>query len=95
MSPMMNKEEHVARRNWYAKPLHGGQGIIADEDTGRSVAVVYDVRDAAIVAAAPKMKKLLQRIVHIVENEEPRQLVLSVTLVRDIQTVLHESEEIL
>jgi hypothetical protein len=46
--------------NWYAKNGSGGQGIVIDEDTGRSVAVAYDVKDAPLLAAAPEMAEALR-----------------------------------
>ena len=41
--------------NYYARKSSGGQGIICDEDTGRTVAVVYDDKDLALLAAAPAL----------------------------------------
>lgn len=41
--------------NYYARKSSGGQGIICDEDTGRTVAVVYDDKDTALFAAAPAL----------------------------------------
>jgi hypothetical protein len=45
--------------NWYAKTQSSGQGIIADEETGRTVAIAFDGKDAALLAAAPEMRELL------------------------------------
>lgn len=39
----------------YHKAQSTGQGIIADEVTGRTVAVVYDSKDGDLLAAAPDM----------------------------------------
>jgi hypothetical protein len=38
----------------------GGQGTVTDDDTGRTVAVAYDVKDAPLLAAAPEMAALLR-----------------------------------
>ena len=42
---------------WYAKDLNniGDQGIVIDEETGRSVAVVYDKEDMDLIAASPDL----------------------------------------
>lgn len=45
---------------WYAKETSAGQGVIADDETGRSVAVAYDVKDTALLAAAPELLAALQ-----------------------------------
>jgi hypothetical protein len=42
--------------NWYAKRAgNDAQGMVADEDTGRTVAVTYDHKDTALLAAAPDL----------------------------------------
>ncbi len=46
--------------NYYARKSSGGQGIICDEDTGRTVAVVYDDKDMALLAAAPALLAALE-----------------------------------
>lgn len=41
---------------WYAEQAAGGhQGLVIDEESGRSVAVVYDPKDAPLLSAAPKL----------------------------------------
>ena len=52
---------------WYAKDQGNGQGLIIDEETGRNVAVAYDKKDAAKLAAAPRMLSALRmlRISHV------------------------------
>ena len=41
---------------WYARKSGGDhQGLIASEKTGATVALTYDVKDAALVAAAPSL----------------------------------------
>jgi hypothetical protein len=46
---------------WYAKnSASSGQGIVIDEQTGRSVAVAYDEKDTALLAAAPELLAALQ-----------------------------------
>lgn len=44
----------------YHKAQSTGQGIIADEETGRTVAVVYDSKDGDLLAAAPKLLEALE-----------------------------------
>lgn len=46
---------------WYASKSAGShQGIVADEETGKSIAVTYDPADAPLIAAAPTMLAALQ-----------------------------------
>ena len=40
----------------YATKGSGGQGMVGEEGTGRTVAVVYDHKDTALFAAAPASK---------------------------------------
>ena len=44
-----------ASRNQY-------QGLVISEATGANVAVTYDVKDAYLVAAAPEILEILERI---------------------------------
>lgn len=48
---------------WYGKKTSAGQGIIIDEETGRTVAVTYDEKDFRLVAAAPEMKNAIERAI--------------------------------
>ena len=43
-------------RNWYRASTGNHQGLVAEEETGRSVAVTYDKADAALIAAAPTLR---------------------------------------
>ena len=54
-------------KSWYITSTTNiaGQAFIADEDTGRTVAVVYDNKDAALVAAAPKLLAALETVANI------------------------------
>ena len=54
-------------KSWYYRPTAGhethGQGVIADEETGRDVAIAYDGdADGALLAAAPAMLAALEAI---------------------------------
>ena len=53
-------------QTWYASNGCGGQGLIAEEETGRSVAVAYDNADAELLASAPKLldqsKRMLESV---------------------------------
>jgi hypothetical protein len=50
-------------QSWYPKPGSGGQGIVIDEADGRTVAVAYDHKDTALLAASPKLLAALNRTV--------------------------------
>ena len=41
--------------NWHAKKSDSGQGMVIDVDTGRTVAVAYNAKDADMLAAAPEL----------------------------------------
>jgi hypothetical protein len=47
-------------QNWYASPSSGGQGLIACTKTGETIAVSYDVQNAALISAAPAMLAALR-----------------------------------
>ena len=55
-------EQKPAAPDWYAKNSSGDQGIVIDANTGRNVAVAYEARDTAILAAAPEMLAALVAI---------------------------------
>lgn len=44
------------------------QGIVIEEGTGRTVAVAYDPRDTALLAAAPAMLKELKRMLALLDD---------------------------
>ncbi len=48
--------------HWYDKPSSGGQGVVLDEVTGRTIAVTYESKDAPLVAAAPTMRRALRQL---------------------------------
>lgn len=47
-------------KTWYTSKGSGGQGLVIEEDTGRTVAVAYDEKDAAMLAAAPALAEALR-----------------------------------
>lgn len=57
--------------NWYVTTTTNiaDQGFIADEETGKDIAVVYDRKNAALVAAAPEMIALLKQIHEIIGED--------------------------
>ena len=55
--------------NWYASKSSGGtHGCVADEVTGRTVAIVYEDKDTSLLAAAPEMLAALEGIVKHIES---------------------------
>jgi len=61
----MTKEQET-RRNWYASncgPDSHQQAMIADEDTGKTIAVVYAREDAPLIARACNVHEDLVRAV--------------------------------
>ena len=50
--------------SWYKARMSGnGQGLVIEQDTGRNVAVTYDEKDAALVAAAPELLDALRMVI--------------------------------
>ena len=48
-------------KNWYAqKAGNDPQGMVVEEETGRTVAVAYDHEDTALLAAAPELLSALK-----------------------------------
>jgi hypothetical protein len=57
-------------KTWYAKKSAGrGQGLVIEEDTGRTVAVTYEKKDAPLVAAAPELLVALKALLPILDND--------------------------
>lgn len=54
--------------SWYSKPGSGGQGLVIDENDGRTVAVAYDEKDRELLAAAPE---LLSALIGLMEAWTP------------------------
>ena len=50
---------------WYVAN-HDSQGLIIDEETGRTIAVSYDKADAGLIASAPDLldacKRMMERL---------------------------------
>jgi hypothetical protein len=58
---------------WYTKTKPKDiQGLIIDEETGRNVAVSYDPKDAALIAAAPKLLNALEEVIDVAIECDPR-----------------------
>lgn len=61
--------------NWYAKKSTGrGQGLVIDEDAGRTVAVAYDEQDTELLAAAPELLAALIELLCVEPYESGRML---------------------
>lgn len=58
------------KTEWYTNTKPGdSQGMVIDENGGRDVAVTYDPKDAALVAAAPALLAALQTLVEKREDK--------------------------
>jgi len=59
----MNNMKHASGK-WYTRTKpEDRQGLVCSEIDGRNIAVTYDPKDAAIVAAAPEMLDALAEII--------------------------------
>lgn len=47
---------------WYEASTGNHQGLIVEEGSGRNIAVAYDKADAPLIAAAPELLALLEKI---------------------------------
>lgn len=54
---------------WYEANTGNHQGLVCEKETGRNIAVVYDKKDAPLIAAAPT---LLEACYEILELETTR-----------------------
>lgn len=55
---------------WYeAKAGNDSQGLVADENTGENIAVTYDKKHAALIAAAPDLLYYLRFLVDAAKTE--------------------------
>ena len=58
---------------WYGKKGSSGQGLIIDEETGRTVAVCYDAKDTDLLSATPDMYEALSRYFSEMEIDDINQ----------------------
>jgi len=56
------------KQSWYAPKSSNHQGVIVSEGDGRTVAVAYDKADAPLIAAAPELLEVVNRML---ETPEP------------------------
>lgn len=50
--------------NWTGQITSSDQGLIIDDETGRNIAVAYDPKHTSLIAAAPELFALAQKIAH-------------------------------
>lgn len=63
--------------NWYkANNAKDSQGLVIEEETGRNVAVTYDPKDAAKVAAMPELLDVLKEVEGMCNMPEVRQAMM-------------------
>jgi len=54
-------------RKWYEAKMGNHQGLIVDEKTGANIAVVYDKKNAPLIAAAPELAEALVGLVSVID----------------------------
>lgn len=64
--------------NWTPQTTSGSQGLVTDDATGKTIAVAYDPKHTALIAAAPLMLKALQRITHPAADDDDLEFALEV-----------------
>lgn len=61
----------MTTQRWYAKQAGNDcQGLVIDEDTGRTVAVAYDRQDTELLAAAPELLEALRNMLKDAGNQD-------------------------
>lgn len=55
---------------WYATNTSAGQGLICSENTGETIAVCYDQKNALILAAAPELLHWLKKCEHTLSSRQ-------------------------
>jgi hypothetical protein len=58
----------MERSNWYPKTLGNSQGLIIEENTGKSIAVVYDIKDTNLIASSRELLKACEMVVRYVDE---------------------------
>ena len=54
---------------WYTtSKVDDVQGLINDEETGKTIAVCYDAKHAQLIAAAPKLFQALDRAIQDIDS---------------------------
>ena len=64
--------------NWTGQTTSSEQGLIWDNETGNTIAVAYDPKHTALIAAAPLMLKALERITHPMAGDDDLDFALEV-----------------
>lgn len=61
--------------NWTGRTTSSDQGLISDDETGKTIAVAYDPKHTNLIAAAPKLlaniKALMERAAQDAETYAP------------------------
>jgi hypothetical protein len=60
---------------WYnASHKESTQGLIIEEETGRNVAVSYDVKDTELIAAAPELLDVVIKFMELTDVDDIRNI---------------------
>lgn len=55
-------------KSWYAAKSSGNQGVVVEDGTGKTIAVVYNMKDVLLLAAAPEMYSVLKEVLKEMET---------------------------
>lgn len=80
-----------SRGPWYADKGSGGQGLVIQEGSGRTIALAYDEKNAPVIAAAPDLEELVRRALEIIQDGASTKEVKA--FVRAAQFVLSNASE--
>jgi len=73
----------MGKHVWNASVGSGGQGLVADEVTGRTIAVCYNKRNAPLLAAAPKLLNACIAALSQLTEDRPEYLEFDVNQLRE------------
>lgn len=59
----------LLKEKWYGKSMHSGQGLVANEEDGRTVAVVFNDKDTDLLAASTRLLAAVDLYIKDCENE--------------------------
>ena len=80
------------KKQWYVAKTGNHQRIIADENTGESIAVVYEAENADILAAAPDLLKACKAVADQDDRTIDNNFVIFDVTMKKIKNAIRKAE---